>query len=123
MGTESHPITVRSRKMKDSEIMWFGIRSICLFGKKKDGTNIYEERVLVFSGADENEALEKALTELKEYTKFHKTVGHPWVVGYMQDGDPLIEGYEVWSKLFETKETLDEFWESRYKKYEYFPDD
>jgi hypothetical protein len=28
---------------------WFGIRAIDLFGQKKDGTNIFEARVVFFS--------------------------------------------------------------------------
>jgi hypothetical protein len=109
--------------MRKREARWFGVRSLCLFGKKKDGKNIIEERVLVFSGCDEKEAFSKALAELDEYTKCLKTVGYPEVVGYEQDGDELIDGYEVWSELYETAEDLDAFFQSRYGKFKYQPDD
>lgn len=104
-------------------LIWFGVRSVCLFGKKKDGKNIYEERVLVFSGSNWQEAVSKAMAEMKEYTGFLKTVGYSEVVGYEQDGEPMIDGYEVWSEMYETTEDLDAFVESRYKKYKYQPDE
>ncbi|BBA32190.1 uncharacterized protein sS8_0222 [Methylocaldum marinum] len=47
---------------------------------------------------------------------------HPDMELYIQDGDPLIDSYEVWSQLFETNENIDEFFANRYIKYEYHPD-
>ena len=44
-------------------------------------------------------------------------------MAYEQDGDALIDGYEVWSELFESAESLEEFHQSRYGKYEYHPDE
>ena len=46
---------------------------------------------------------------------------HPEVELYIQDGDKLIDGYEVWSQLFETNENLNDFYENRYEKYTYYP--
>ena len=111
--------------MKDQSINWFGVRSICLFGSKNDGANVFEERVLVFSGADSQEALRKATAELDEYAKQVSGGGivHPELIGYEQDGDNLVDGYEVWSELYETREDIDTFWESRYGKYKYTPDE
>jgi hypothetical protein len=109
--------------MKKHGINWFGVRSISVFGKKKDGKNIFEERVVIFSGQNASEALQKALAEDDEYKAFHNTVGHPELLCYEQDGEPLIEGYEVWSALYETDEDLHTFYESRYGKYEYHPDE
>ncbi len=109
--------------MTNQETRWYGVRSLCLFGQKQDGKNVFEERILVFSGLGPEEALSKALAELNEYTTFHKLVGHPEVVAYEQDGDALIDGYEVWSELYETVEDLDTFWNSRYERCKYNPDE
>jgi hypothetical protein len=102
--------------------LWFGIRSIYLFGRKKDGTNIFEERIVVFSAKSDKEAFKKAARESREYAKFHKIKKHPLVIAYLQDGDRLIDGYEVWSKLYESKLDLNSFVKEKYDKYEYHPD-
>ena len=112
--------------MNGQDIFWFGVRSLCLFGKKKDGVNVYEERILVFSGCDAEgkEALEKAGDEVEQYaTEICKTsVFHPRLDAYLQDGDPLIEGYEVWSQLYESVLDIDAFWEARHGEYTFRPD-
>jgi len=36
--------------------LWFGIRAIYHFGQKKNGTNIFEERIAVFSAGTAKEA-------------------------------------------------------------------
>lgn len=102
--------------------LWFGIRAIYVFGKKKDGTNLFEERIVVFSGSTADEALGKALEEADAYATQLQMVRHPVLVAYEQDGDALIEGYEVWSELYESTEDLEAFVASRYGRYEYHPD-
>ena len=102
---------------------WFGVRAIYLFGKKKDGTNIFEERIVAISASTIEEALAKAKREADEYAAALKMERHPWLEGYEQDGDALIDGYEVWSNLYESSEDLRSFVESRYGKYEYHPDE
>ena len=42
--------------------------------------------------------------------------------GYRQDDEPLIDGYEVWSALFEARQSLAEFYAARYAAYKYHPD-
>jgi hypothetical protein len=108
--------------MSDSNTTWFGVRTIYRFGKKKDGTNIFEERIVVFSGATEDEVFAKAEREAENYARSNKLEWHPWQIAYYQDGDPLIDGYEVWSDMFESPEDLQSFVKSRYEKYEYHPD-
>jgi len=36
--------------------LWFGIRAIYLFGQKRDGKNIFEERIVLFSAGTAEEA-------------------------------------------------------------------
>ena len=55
--------------MYSEDTLWFGVRSLCLFGRKQNGINIYEERILLFSGADANEALLKAGDEVDQYAR------------------------------------------------------
>lgn len=101
---------------------WYAVRSIFKFGKKQDGTNIFEERIVVFQAVDADEAFSKAEVEAANYAKNDGKPDfeiHPDMELYEQDGDPLIDGYEVWSQLFEAKETMDVFFHNRYEKYKY----
>jgi len=102
-----------------SEEMWFGVRAIFLFGQKKDGKNIFEERVVSISANTPEEALDKARLESDEYAASSGMERHPWLEAYTQDGDALIDRYEVWSELYESSENLQSFVESRYHKYRY----
>ena len=101
---------------------WYAIRSIYHFGVKDDGTNVFEERIVAFEAESWDEAHEKAHAESKEYAESLEMEVHPDRVGYEQDGDPLIDGYEVWSELYESSEPLAEFYERRYSACDYTPD-
>lgn len=101
---------------------WYGIRSIYLFGRKKDGTNVFEERVVVFSGINVKQAFDKAQKEAENYAKILNLKRHPQMAAYEQDGDDLIDGYEVWSLLYEKRENLRSFFKRRYDNYAYHPD-
>ena len=103
-------------------LKWFGIRSVFFFGQKKDGANIFEERVVVFSASTEEEAFAKAAEEAKIYAAANDMEWHPWQIAFEQDGRPLIEGYEVWSELYESSEDLQSYVKSRYDNYEFHPD-
>ena len=101
---------------------WFGVRSVFLFGTKADGTNIFEERVVCFEAATSDEALEKGLTEAQAYAEENGLTRYPEHESYEQDGDSLIEGYEVWSTMLEFRGSLDEFYQQRYGQYAYHPE-
>jgi hypothetical protein len=101
---------------------WYAIRTVYHFGTKNDGTNVFEERVVCFEAASWAEAHAKADTESDKYAKAHEMEAHPEQSGYEQDGEPLIDGYEIWSELFESRDTLEEFYAKRYAAYEYHPD-
>jgi hypothetical protein len=105
------------------EISWYGIRTVYHFGKKRDGTNLFEERICVFSAVSEDEAFEKGQREAQQYSEFNKMAWHPVQEAYLQDGDALIDGYEVWSEVFEFSGDLDSFVASRYQPYAYHPDE
>lgn len=109
--------------MTDSDnITWWSIRTIYLFNTKKDGTNIFEERVCAFSGITDDEVFAKAAIEAEEYSQFHKMPWHHRQEGYLQDGDSLIDGYEVWSQLFEYDGDIDAFVKTRYEVFTYNPE-
>jgi len=101
---------------------WFGVRAIYLFGKKADGRNIFEERICVFSGLSHDEALEKADAEADRYATDLKLQRYSLIESYEQNGDALIDGYEVWSTLFEYEGDLEAFVSERYDSFEYRPD-
>lgn len=113
---------MKEQKQTKRSKKWYGIRSIFLFGRKKDGTNVFEERVVVFSGTTVERAFAKAQKEAEDYAKVLNMKMHPYMEAYIQDGDDLIEGYEVWSVLYESRESLNSFVKHRYDKYEYHPD-
>ncbi len=98
---------------------WYAIRSVYLFGTKEDGTNVFEERIVCFEAATVEEAFEKSDVERESYASAINIEMHPDQHSYTLDGDKLIDGYEVWSQLFESKDSLDTFFENRYTKYEY----
>ena len=101
---------------------WFAIRSVYLCRAKSDGMNIFEERVVCFEAGSDDEAHEKAALESARYALANEFEAHPEREGYLQDGDPLIDGYEVWSVMLESRESLDEFYARRYSRYEYRPE-
>ena len=111
--------------MVNSAMPWFAVRSVYLFGRKSDGTNIFEERIVCFEGASYDEAFEKAERESDAYVasaSFKDFEVFEVQDAYEQDGDPLIDGYEVYSKLYESRESLAEFYANRYDRYEYHPE-
>ena len=107
----------------ESTIEWYGVRSVYHFGKKKNGTNLFEERICLFSGKDSADALEKAYREAVIYAKDGDMKRFPELVSYLQDGEILIDGYEVFSEIFEYNGNLETFYYERYTKYDYTPDD
>jgi len=113
---------MKTEVKKKNRKQWYGVRSIFLFGRKKDGTNVFEERVVVFSGITVERAFAKAEKEARGYAKALNMKRHPYMEAYIQDGDTLIDGYEVWSVLCESRESLKSFFKNRYDKYQYHPD-
>ncbi len=101
---------------------WFAIRNVYLFGKKNDGKNVFEERVVCFEADTTDSAHAKATIEADQYAADGGFVVHRHQYGYELDDDSLIDGHEVWSILFESHETLEQFYENRYMKYNYTPD-
>lgn len=101
---------------------WYAIRTIYHFGVKLDGTNVFEERVVCFEASSFEEAHKKADLESKQYAEINGIEAHSEQVAYEQDGSALIDGYEIWSELLESRESLASFWDSRYEKYEYHPE-
>ncbi len=104
---------------------WYAIRTVYLWGQKSDGTNVFEERVIAFQTNTDHEALAKAKDEASVYSKEREDIQyqvHPDQISYRLDDEPLIDGYEVWSEMFESNESLSEFYINRYTKYEYHPD-
>ena len=101
---------------------WYAVRTLYHFGVKADGSNVFEERVVCFEASSFDEAHEKAEQESMAYAQACGFTAHSEQVAYEQDGSPLIDGYEVWSELFESGESLADFWDNRYEKHEYQPE-
>jgi len=100
-------------------VPWYAIRTVYHFGVKSDGTNVFEERVVCFNAESWGEAHLRAELESEHYEKQNNVVAHPEQSGYEQDGENLVDEYEVWSELFESTSELSEFYAQRYGRYEY----
>ncbi len=101
---------------------WYGVRSVYHFGVNSKGINVFEERVVVFQARSFEEAHQKAELEAMDYAKDCDFELHPEQVAYKQDGNSLIDNYEVWSELFEANLSLNDFYKERYEKYTYHPE-
>ena len=101
---------------------WIAVRSVYHFGINKNGINVFEERVVVFQAENFEEAHKKASIESDQYAKDNEFILHAEQISYKQDGEKLIDGYEVWSELFEADLTLKSFYFQRYEKFQYNPE-
>ena len=101
---------------------WYAIRTVYHFGVKSDGTNVFEERVVSFNARDWTQAHEKARAESLDYAKDRHFPFHPKRSGCEQDGAPLVDGYELWSELFESRLSLEAFYAERYARDVYHPE-
>ncbi len=98
---------------------WYAVRNIYHFGTKESGKNIFEERIVGFEAASFEEANSKASKESAAYAKENDFEVHSEQVAYKQDGEPLINGYELWSVLYESDKSLEIFYKDFYERYEY----
>lgn len=101
---------------------WFAARNVYHFGIKDNGLNIFEERIVCFEASNFDEAHAKAAKESKDYAIDHGFDSHSEQELYKQDGELLIDGYELWSVLYESNKSLNEFYEDHYEKYRYNPE-
>jgi len=101
---------------------WYAIRTVYQFGVKADGKNVFEERIVSLQASDWDEAHAKAKAESRAYENDADVTAHPQRDGYEQDGESLIDGYEIWSELFESSLSLEDFFADRYSKHEYHPE-
>jgi hypothetical protein len=100
---------------------WFAIRSLYLFGIDEFGNNVFEERIVSICAKDFTQAHIKGRLEAEEYASNNKFEMHSEQLVYKQDGKQLIDGYELWSVLYQSKLTLNNFYKSHYLKYVYTP--
>lgn len=89
------------------------IRTVHLFERRVDGLNVLEERVVAFQAA----------SWVEDYADRH---GMPYLEdqeGYEADAaDGVPDGHEMWSQLFQSHESLEAFFASRYERYAFEPD-
>ena len=100
---------------------WYAIRSLFLFARKPNGKNIFEERIVCFQAKTPTEAQQKGLEEAKAYAIENNFILYEEQVGYLQDGDNLIDGYEVWAILYESNLSFDDFYKEKYERWKYHP--
>lgn len=101
---------------------WYAIRTVYHFGMKDDGKNVFEERVVCFQAESWKEAHDRAREESHVYAEANDFTPHPEQVGYEQDNEALIDGYELWSELYEDNASLEEFYAKRYTQFEHHPE-
>lgn len=96
---------------------WFAVRTVYLFGTKPDGRNLYEERIVAFAAGDLEQARGKAAREAEAYAAKLQVQGYSQQVVYEQEGRPLLDGYELWSEIYESELDLDTFYHERYERF------
>ena len=101
---------------------WYAIRHVYKFGVKRNGENVFEERIVAIQAKTAKEAHLKARKEAKEYARLNKLTLYPHSYGYEQDGEKLIDLYELWSELFDSRETIAQFYSRRYRKGRHHPE-
>lgn len=101
---------------------WFAVRSLYKFGVKKDGKNIFEERIVCFGAPDFDVAATRAREEAETYAKDNDFELHEEQLVYKQDGESLIDCYEVWSELYESYESIHVFFDAKYRRFLYEPE-
>lgn len=102
---------------------WYAIRTVYQFGTKRNGVNVFEERVVCFHAQTWPEAHARAEAEAAEYASENGFTAHSEQYGYKQDGTALVDGYEIWSELFEANANLESFYQARYANFLYTPDE
>ena len=102
---------------------WYAIRTVYLFGQKADGSNVFEERVVCFQAASWDEANAKADAESSRYAEANGFEAHPEQSGYELDAATLVDGHEVWSEMFQSREDLPAFYRQHYEACAFVPDD
>ena len=104
---------------------YFAIRNVFLFGRKPEGVNVYEERIVGFHAATWDEAHAKAADEAKRYAAASELEVHGDQEGYEQDdpepGETIGDGRELWSVLYESTASIEEFYRERYDRSQYIP--
>ena len=105
-----------------NSVHWYGARTVYHFGVSSEGVNVFEERVVCILAKDTEDAHSKAVKESEKYAESNDFEMYPEQVCYRQDGGKLINEYEVWSELFQSTQSLDEFYKERYLKYLYDPE-
>jgi hypothetical protein len=102
--------------------MWFAVRNIYYYGRRNDGMNVYEERVVAFKAASAEEAHEFGTSEAMIYKRAGGYLACPEQLVFRLDEGTLVHGHEVWSELLQTEQEPAEFYESRYENYRYVPE-
>lgn len=103
---------------------WYGVRSLIQMKANEaiDGY-VYEERIVCFQADSEDILLEKAELEVSSYVEINGFINyHSQFSFYLQDGDALIDGYELWSILYASNLPLDAFYEEKYIKDLHLPE-
>lgn len=56
---------------------WYAVRTVYHFGRKADGTNLFEERIVGFVADSFDEAIDKAAEETHRYAASRNITFHP----------------------------------------------
>ena len=104
---------------------WYSIRTVYRHGAEEDGTNIFEERILLVRATDTASAFARAEAELSLYLKLNPTferIGE-WVAFQISFKGDLGESTEVWSGLSRSHLAPPDYYRARYSSFELGPDE
>jgi len=96
----------------------FAIRSLYTIAIAQDGTYLYEERVVHFSGKTEAEALAKAEMESMDRADHLEIDVYGERLICQIDHLNLADGVELWSDEMQSPLEVDEFYQQKYSRFE-----
>lgn len=97
---------------------WYGARTVYQWAEPRGKAYLYEERIVVVCAESDEAAFAKAEAEAEAYAIANGVRWMGAAVLYHQDGDALIDGYEVWSVLMDSDDPYDVFCAKRYGAFE-----
>jgi hypothetical protein len=100
-------------------MQWFSVRTVFRHEQIVKGKGIFEEKIIVYSAADADAALEMAKRDTTQYLDLNKDfvkVGR-YEIFMLGHSEGNLNGREVWSHLSEGPFDTDQYYRDKYEKF------
>ncbi|HYE08525.1 MAG TPA: hypothetical protein VEL07_23655 [Planctomycetota bacterium] len=88
---------------------WFGVVSLYDWRKPHAGVPVYEQRVVMFRAASQDEAMAKAEIEAATYANDNAVAWTGYLCAYRCDAGEISDGFEAFSLLRKVACGVEEF--------------